>query len=64
MGRAGVDQNYSRFPYERWQGPLPDETVPVIWDHKPDPEGMRVVGFSDGVADVFDPAEWEDIRPN
>lgn len=55
--------DYSGFPYGRWRGTVPDETVPVVWDRKADSHGMRVVGFSDGTADLLDAAEWEVIRP-
>ena len=44
--------DYSRFPYRRFRGSLPEtrRPIPIVWDTVVDSTGRSLVGFSDGSA--------------
>jgi hypothetical protein len=52
--------DYKNFPYERFRGQVKRgaaESVPLIWDKKPDARNGRIVGFSGGAAKYLGEAE-------
>ena len=53
--------DYTNFPWERYRGDgkLVGAPFPLLWEKKPDKNGMLLVGLSDGTAKYWDHATLE-----